>query len=119
MTDFEVERAKNLFKTNLLLSLDGSTHVCEEIGRHMLCYGRRIPWAEMEARIEDVDANRVREVCMKYIYDRCPAVVGVGQYLNAIHKARLVKCFVSHSVGPIEQLTDYNRVRSGMYWLRL
>lgn len=64
----------------------------------MLCYGRRIPWAEMEARIEEVDANTIREVCMRYIYDRCPAVVGVG---------------------PTENLTEYNRMRAGMYWIRL
>jgi hypothetical protein len=34
---------------------------------------------------------------MKYIYDKCPAVAGVG---------------------PVEALPDYNRIRSSMYWLR-
>ena len=33
VTDFEVERAKNLLKTNMLLQLDGSTPICEDIGR--------------------------------------------------------------------------------------
>ena len=33
VTDFEVQRAKNLLKTNLLLQLDGSTPICEDIGR--------------------------------------------------------------------------------------
>ena len=33
ITDFEVERAKNLLKTNLLLQLDGTTPICEDIGR--------------------------------------------------------------------------------------
>lgn len=32
-TDLEVARAKNLLKTTMLLSLDGSTPVCEDIGR--------------------------------------------------------------------------------------
>ena len=32
-TDLEVTRAKNLLKTNLLLMLDGSTPICEDIGR--------------------------------------------------------------------------------------
>jgi processing peptidase subunit beta len=97
VTDFEVERAKNLLKANMLLQLDGTTPICEDIGRQMLCYGRRIPFPEMEARIDSVDAKVVRETCLRYIYDRCPAVAGVG---------------------PIEALTDYNRVRGGMYWLR-
>ena len=33
VTEFEVERAKNLLKTNMLLMLDGSTPICEDIGR--------------------------------------------------------------------------------------
>ena len=52
VTDFEVERAKNLLKTNMLLQLDGTTPICEDIGRQMLCYGRRIPVSELEARID-------------------------------------------------------------------
>ena len=52
VTDFEVERAKNLLKTNMFLQLDGTTQICEDIGRQMLCYGRRIPLPEMEARID-------------------------------------------------------------------
>jgi len=98
VTEFEVERAKNLLRTNMLLMLDGSTPICEDVGRQMLCYGRRLPLPELEARIDAVNAQVVRDVCMKYIYDKCPAVA---------------------SVGPVEQLPDYNRLRAGMYWLRL
>jgi len=97
VTEFEVERAKNLLKTNMLLQLDGTTPVCEDIGRQMLCYGRRMPQHELEARINAVGANVVKDTCFKYIYDRCPAVAAVG---------------------PIENLPDYNKIRSGMYWLR-
>jgi len=98
VTEFEVTRAKNLLKTNMLLQLDGSTPIAEDVGRQTLCYGRRIPLPELEERIEAVDAKVVRNVCTKYIYDKCPAVAAVG---------------------PIEQLPDYNRIRSAMYWLRL
>lgn len=42
LTDFEVNRAKNLLKTNMLLQLDGTTPICEDVGRHMQCYGRRL-----------------------------------------------------------------------------
>lgn len=44
----------------------------------MLCYGRRIPLPELEARIEAVNAKVVRDICTKYIYDKCPAVAAVG-----------------------------------------
>lgn len=97
VTDMEVRRAKNILKANLLLQLDGTTPVCEDIGRQMLCYGRRIPLAELDQRIEMVDARAVMEVCNKYIYDRCLAV---------------------SAVGPIEALPDYVQLRSRQYWVR-
>uniref|UniRef100_A0A8C5F253 Ubiquinol-cytochrome c reductase core protein 1 n=1 Tax=Gopherus evgoodei TaxID=1825980 RepID=A0A8C5F253_9SAUR len=96
-TDGEVKRAKNILRNALVAQLDGTTPVCENIGSHLLNYGRRISLAEWDARIAAVDARMVREVCSKYIYDKCPAVAAVG---------------------PIEQLPDYNRIRSAMYWLR-
>lgn len=98
VTDGEVERAKNILKTNMLLQLDGTTPICEDIGRQMLCYNRRIPLHELEQRINSVTAANVKNVCMKYIYDRCPAVA---------------------SIGPVENLLDYSRIRAGMYWLRV
>ncbi|XP_074861328.1 cytochrome b-c1 complex subunit 1, mitochondrial [Carettochelys insculpta] len=96
-TEGEVKRAKNILRNALVAQLDGTTPVCENIGSHLLNYGRRITLAEWDARIAAVDAQMVREVCSKYIYDKCPAVAAVG---------------------PIEQLPDYNRIRSAMYWLR-
>jgi len=98
ISDFEVERAKNLLKTSMLLQLDGTTPICEDIGRQMLCYGRRMPQHELEARIDAVDAQLVRDTCFKYIYDRCPAVAAVG---------------------PTENLPDYNVIRNYLYWLRI
>ncbi|XP_026183044.1 mitochondrial-processing peptidase subunit beta isoform X1 [Mastacembelus armatus] len=96
-TDSEVARAKNLLKTNMLLHLDGSTPICEDIGRQMLCYGRRIPLHELEARIDAIDAKTIKDVCTKYIYNKAPAIAAVG---------------------PIEQLPDYSNIHSGMFWLR-
>lgn len=93
----EVDRAKNLLKTNMLLQLDGTTPVCEDVGRQMLCYGRRIPLNELETRIDSVTADDIRNVGLKYIYDRCPAVAAVG---------------------PVENLDPYNMIRSRMYLLR-
>ncbi|XP_033746007.1 mitochondrial-processing peptidase subunit beta-like [Pecten maximus] len=98
LTDFEVDRAKNLLRISMLLHLDGTQPVCEDIGRQMLCYGRRLDLAELEARIMGTTAADVKRACMEYIYNMCPAVAAVG---------------------PVEGLPDYDRIRSQMYKLRM
>ncbi|XP_015185677.1 PREDICTED: mitochondrial-processing peptidase subunit beta [Polistes dominula] len=98
VTEKEVARAKNILKTNMLLQLDGTTAICEDIGRQMLCYNRRIPLHELEMRIESVTAKTIRDVGMKYIYDTCPAIAAVG---------------------PVENLPDYTTIRSRMYMMRV
>ena len=40
------------------------------LSSQMLCYGRRMPQHELEARIDAVDAALVKDTCYKYIYDR-------------------------------------------------
>jgi len=98
ITDFEVTRAKNQLRTQMLLNLDNTTQVCEEIGRSVLVYGRRIPFSEIDARLQAIDADVMKYVCSKYLYDKCPVQVGVG---------------------PIEAMTDYSVLRNRMYWLRV
>uniref|UniRef100_A0AC35G596 Uncharacterized protein n=1 Tax=Panagrolaimus sp. PS1159 TaxID=55785 RepID=A0AC35G596_9BILA len=51
VTQAEVNRAQRWLFTNMLLMLDGSTSIFEDIGRQLLCYGRRITIPELEARI--------------------------------------------------------------------
>ena len=75
----EVQRAKNHLKTLLLAQCDGSTAVCEDIGRQMLTYARRIPLAEIDARIEAVTPSVLKKVMDEYVYDRDPVLVGLGK----------------------------------------
>ncbi|XP_019097719.1 PREDICTED: probable mitochondrial-processing peptidase subunit beta, mitochondrial isoform X1 [Camelina sativa] len=70
VSEDDVTRARNQLKSSLLLNLNGTTPVAEDIGRQLLTYGRRIPTAELFARIDAVDANTVGHVANKYIYDK-------------------------------------------------
>ena len=40
-----------------------------------------------------INAKMVKEVCNKYIYDQCPAVVGVGKLVNLKVYRRLQDAF--------------------------
>lgn len=85
-----LENAKTALKTSLLAQLDGPTGIAEEIGRQLLVYGRRIPMSEWFARIDAVDADAVKRVSNKYIFDREVAVTAMG---------------------PIHSVPDYNFIR--------
>ncbi|KAJ1560108.1 hypothetical protein HK405_008194, partial [Cladochytrium tenue] len=77
-TAAEVARAKTQLRTSMLLSLDGTTPVAEDIGRQMLVYGRRLtPW-EMEALIDGVTPEDVARVAAKYMVGTEVCVVGYG-----------------------------------------
>ncbi len=62
-------------ETALYLSI---ADVAESIGRELLVYGRRLPKAELFARIDAVDGNTIRAVADRFIYDQDMAVAAVG-----------------------------------------
>lgn len=96
-TEAEVARARTQLKASLLLSLDGTTPITEDIGRQVLTYGKRYSWAEVHRMIDAVDVATVKRVASEYLYDRDPAVVALG---------------------PIGSFPDYSRIRASTLWLR-
>ena len=78
-SDESVEMAKMQLKSTIVGQLDSSlSQVCEDIGRQMLNYGRRLSLAEMFARIDAVDAPTVRRVATQLFNDKCLAVSAKG-----------------------------------------
>jgi len=96
LTDEEVARAQSQLKANLLFQ-DGTTAVCEDIGRQLLVYGRRLPLAEVFARIDAVTPETVRRVASELIVDREVAAA---------------------SKGPLAYMPDYTFMRRRTYMLR-
>jgi processing peptidase subunit beta len=92
-----LEEAKNQLKINVLSQLDGSTVICEDIGRQMITYGRRMHPTEVLARIDAVDVAAVQNCANRYFYDKCHALAAVG---------------------PIYELPDYDWIRRKSYYLR-
>nr|GMD25676.1 probable mitochondrial-processing peptidase subunit beta, mitochondrial [Ipomoea batatas] len=97
VSEADVIRARNQLKSSLMLHIDGPSPAAEDIGRQLITYGRRMPYAELFARIDAVDANTIKRVANRFIFDRDVAI-----------SAR----------GPIQGLPDYNWFRRRTYWLR-
>lgn len=92
-----LETAKTQLKTTLLCQQDSNEMKCEEIGRHMLQYGRHIHLAETFARIDSVDINAVKNCAKRFFYDRD---------------------FALAAIGPIHEINDYAHYRRRTYWHR-
>jgi processing peptidase subunit beta len=91
-------RAKEQLKSSLLLHVEGgSSAVAEDIGRQLLTYGRRVPRAEMFARIDAVTPDTVKAVGRRFITDQDIAIAAMG---------------------PTQFLPDYNWWQRHTYLLR-
>ncbi|OQN96326.1 Mitochondrial-processing peptidase subunit beta [Cryoendolithus antarcticus] len=93
VSEAEVERAKSQLKASILLSLDGTTSVAEDIGRQIITTGRRLAPEEVERVVGAIKAKDVMEFAKRRLWDRDIAISAVGQ---------------------IEGLLDYQRVRNDM-----
>jgi len=91
----EVERAKNKLKSSFLMQLDGTTAIAEDMGRQLLTIGRRMTLAETFQRINAISVSDVKRVMYKYCYNVDPSVSAIGQ---------------------IENLPDYNHLRTWTLW---
>jgi len=91
VTDSEVERAKAQLKASLLLSLDGTTAVAEDIGRQIVTTGRRMNAQEVDRIVSAITPKDVIDFAQRIIWDQDVAVSAVGS---------------------IEGLLDYNRIRA-------
>jgi len=92
-TEAEVERAKSQLKAGLLLGLDGTTAVAEDIGRQIVTSGKRLTPQEIEAAVDAVTVDEIKRVAQKYLWDKDIAIAAVGS---------------------IDGLLDYNRIRADM-----
>ncbi|XP_051117540.1 probable mitochondrial-processing peptidase subunit beta, mitochondrial isoform X1 [Andrographis paniculata] len=97
VSEADVIRARNQLKSSLLLHIDGTSPIAEDIGRQLITYGRRIPYAELFSRIDAVDTSTIKRVANRFIFDRDVAI---------------------SAIGPIQGLPDYNWFRRRTYWLR-
>ena len=78
MTEAETERAKAQLKASILLSLDGTTAVAEDIGRQIVTTGRRMNPEEVERVIGGISEKDVMSFARRKLWDQDVAVSAVG-----------------------------------------
>lgn len=92
-TEGEVERAKAQLKASLLLGLDGTTAIAEDIGRQLVTAGKRCTPQEIQAAIDSIGVQDIQRVARTYLWDADFALAAHGQ---------------------VEGILDYNRIRSDL-----
>lgn len=93
VTSAEVERAKAQLKASILLSLDGTTAIAEDIGRQIITTGRRQSPEDVERVIGQITEKDVMDFANRKIWDQDIAI---------------------SSVGSVEGMLDYNRIRADL-----
>jgi mitochondrial-processing peptidase subunit beta len=97
VSDEELRRAKTQLKASMLMQVDSNSAICEDIGRQMLTYGRRMTHQEMFQKIDSVELSDIKNTANKFINDEDHALAAVG---------------------PIYELPDYNWIRRRSFWQR-
>merc|ERR1712098_1036867 len=78
ITDDEVERSKAQLKASLLLALDDSTAIAEDIGRQLVNTGYRLSPEETFSRVESISKKDVVDWANYRLKDRPIAMAAVG-----------------------------------------
>lgn len=77
-SDAEVARAKAQLKSGLLMGLERPSSRAEQIAAHLLAYGRVVSVEELTAKLEAIDARKVREFGERIMASQNPAMAAIG-----------------------------------------
>ena len=69
VTEEELKRAKVQLKASMLMQVDSNSAICEDIGRQMLTYNRRMTNEDMFNSVESVSLDDLKSTANKFIND--------------------------------------------------
>ncbi|GMM29087.1 mitochondrial processing peptidase [Martiniozyma asiatica (nom. inval.)] len=74
----EIESAKNQLKGSLLLGLDGTTAIAEDIGRQLVTTGKRLDVDEIVQLVDNITKEDVVDWCQKYLKNKPIGMASMG-----------------------------------------
>jgi predicted Zn-dependent peptidase len=77
VVEAEISRARAQLKAGLLMSLESTMSRAEQLGQHLLLFGRPISTQEIIARIDGVDAPAVRRAAARLFASK-PTIAAMG-----------------------------------------
>jgi len=78
VTKTELDRAKTRVKTSLLIQMDGTTPICEDIGRQLQFSETRRTLEEQFAIIDKVTTSDISKFIETHVFDCEPSVAALG-----------------------------------------
>lgn len=93
-TEEELRRAKRQLEAGLLMSLESCGAVCEDMARQILFFGRRLPLAELLARIAAVEQMAIARVARRMLDQGPPTLAAIGP-VKALPDADMLRRWLS------------------------
>ena len=102
VTDEELDRAKNMLKSLMLMQLESRLVVCEDITRQIMTYGSRETPESLIAKINSVSQEDLRNVAHKMIqFD--PSIAVVGYDVSHVAQYDKIKDYIKAYAKSVEQ----------------
>jgi predicted Zn-dependent peptidase len=80
------------------MGLERPSARAEQIAAHLLAYGRVVPVEELTAKLEAVDARKVREFGARIMASPTPAIAAIGPVAKLESYANFVRRFGASTI---------------------
>ena len=77
ISDAELDRARAQIKAGLLMSMESTMSRAEQLGQHLLLFGRSIPTSEIIGKIDEVDIDALKVAAGK-LFKSLPTIAAMG-----------------------------------------
>ena len=108
VSDEELNRAKNMLKSMMMMQLESRLVLCEDIGRQFVTYGKRESPSEVCKKIEAVTANDLQNIAKEMLCS-APSVSMVGENFTLTPTFDDIQRFTDAAKKELAQIFEKNK----------